>query len=502
LNISSLITKHASFQPYNTAIICGDDGRKIKWFDLDRIINKLSNALVYIGVKRGDVVSLYLPNSPEFIFAYFAATRIGAIILPFNLLFRTREISYILTNSRAKVIIGSSEEVEKYLINFRNQFPDLKKVITVGSPVKGCLDFYELIVDASDVIEPVNCNPEDLGLLGYTSGTSGNPKGVMLTYGNLKAIGNLNGIALHINDRDLLLTGTPFCHICFVLSVLGPFMVGAGVITMRRFKTELALELIERYQITHFTGVPTMLIFMLEEFKKKQYNLSSLRLVHCAGAPMPTEYINEISQIFEVNYLELYGATETTSTVSYNRMGHSKSGSIGQPAYGVQVKVVNKSGEELPPGEIGEIIVKGPGIFKGYWQMPEATQKVFYGEWYRTGDMGKFDEDGYLYFIDRLKDVIVSGGYNIYPKELEEVIYQHPNVKEVAILGLKDPVRNEVPKAFITLKDDAKITEDELIKFCSQRMASYKVPRFIEILPELPKSSTGKILKKLLTQSK
>ncbi len=501
ISISKVITKHASIQPNNRALICGEDGLEISWLELDKFINKLGNALTYIGIKKGDIVSLYLPNSPEFIFTYFAVTRIGAVILPFNVLFRTGEISYILNNSKAKVLIGSSDEVKKYLVGARDQFPYLEKVITVGKPVQGCLDFYSLIMEASDQLKTVDFSPEDLSSLVYTSGTSGQPKGAMLSHSNLEAIGTLSSVALHINDRDLLLTGAPFCHICFVLSVLGPFMVGAGVATMQRFSAEKALDLISRYKITHFTGVPTMYIFMLEQLKKKKYDLSSLRLVHCAGAPTPVEYIEKIEQHFGVGFIELYGATETSSTISYNRLGHGRKGSIGQPAYGIQVKVVNESGEELPPGEIGEIVVKGPGIFKGYWEMPEATQDAFYGEWYRTGDLGKYDEDGYLYILDRLKDMIVSGGYNIYPRELEEIIYQHPKVMEVVVLGQKDPVRNEVPKAFIRLKDNESMTEKELIDFCSQRMAPYKVPHFIEFIQELPKNPTGKILKRELKTS-
>lgn len=501
MNISSIITRHASIQPHDRAVICGDDGREFNWLQLDKIINKLSNALTYIGVKKGDIVSINLPNSPEFLFTYFAVTRIGAVILPFNVLFRTGEISYILKNSRAKFLIGSSEEVEKYLVAVRDQFPHLQKVITVGKPVPDCLDFDSLIAPACDRLSNVGCCPEDIGSLVYTSGTSGQPKGAILTHGNLEAIGALSSIALHINDRDLLLTGAPFCHICFVLSVLGPFMVGAGIVTMKRFKVETVLELITRYKVTHFTGVPTMFIRIVKHLDEKQYDVSSLRMVHCAGAPMPANYIQEIEEKLGAAYIELYGATETSSIISYNRLGHSKAGSIGQPAYGIQVKVVGESGEELPPGEIGEIVVKGPGIFKGYWEMPEATETAFFGEWYRTGDLGKYDKDGYLYILDRLQDMIISGGYNIYPRELEDLIYQHPKVMEVVVLGYKDPVLNEVPKAYVQLKDNEELSEWELIEFCAQRMAAYKVPRLVEFVSELPKNPTGKILKKMLRTS-
>jgi len=500
-NISSIITKNAYIQPHEKALICGEDGMTFTWLELDQIINKFSNALKYIGVKKGDVVSLYLPNWPEFIISYFAVTRVGAVILPFNILFRTDEISYILNNSRTKILIGASEEIKKYLLPVKDRFPYLENIIAVGEDAPNCLNFHSLISNASSHLDPVECDPEDLACLVYTSGTSGNPKGVMLTHNNLEAIGALSSIALYINDKDLLLTGAPFCHICFVLSVIGPFKVGAGVVTMQHFSPRRTLELISRYRITHFTGVPTMFIYMLEEFKKNKYDLRSLRLVYSAGAAMPVQYIEEIKQKFGVGFIELYGATETSSIVSYNRLGHEKKGSAGQPAYGIQVKVVDKAGKELPTGEIGEIVVKGPGIFRGYWEMPEATRDAFYDGWYRTGDIGKLDEDGYLYIVDRLKEMIISGGYNVYPREVEDILYQHPMVAEVAVIGQKDPLYSEVPKAFVRLRDEASTTESELINFCRQRMAAYKVPRFIEFVSELPKSPTGKILKRELMTS-
>ncbi|HWP95553.1 MAG TPA: long-chain-fatty-acid--CoA ligase [Syntrophomonadaceae bacterium] len=501
MNISTLVKKHASIQPHTQAVIAGDNGTAFSWLELDKVINKLGNALVALGIKKGDVVSVYLPNSPEFLFVYFATTRIGAIILPFNVLFKTGEISYILKNSRAKVLIGTSTEVEKNLIKVKDQFPHLETIITMGQPVTGCLDFDSLLIESSENLEIIDCNPEDLATLVYTSGTSGHPKGAMLSHSNLEAIGTLSSLALLINDKDLLLTGAPFCHICFVLSVLGPFHAGAGIVTMSRFSPDIALQLINHYQITHFSGVPTMFIYMLQQFDEQKYDLTSLRLVHCAGAPMPVAYITEIEQKFRVNFCELYGATETSSVISYNRLGHGRNGSIGQPAYGIQIKVVNESGHELQPGETGEFLVKGPGIFRGYWEMPEATEAAFDGEWYRTGDLGKYDKDGYLYIVDRLKDMIVCGGYNVYPRELEDIIYQNPKILEAAVLGHKDPMKNEVPKAYIALKENEKMTEEELIDFCKERMASYKVPHIIEFLPELPKSPSGKILKRALKQT-
>jgi len=501
MNISSLITDNASFHPRYKAVICGDDGREFTWSELDKMVNKLGNALTDMGVKKGDRVAVYLPNSPEFIFTYFAAARIGAIVTPFNILFRTGEISYILNNSRAKVLVGSSAETEQYVIETNVQFPHLEKIITVGSPVKGAVDFYSLISEASENLETVDCGPDEPVTLMYTSGTTGQPKGALLSHVNFLSIAAVNATMVHINDQDLYLTAAPYCHIFFVQSVLNPYYAGAGVVTMQRFNAEKTLDLISRYQVTHFAGVPTMYIFMLQQYEKDKYDLKSWRVAVSAAASMPMEHIKEITEKFNVEFSETYGATETSSTVTYGRIGHGKAGSVGPVGRGIQVKVVDESGNVLPAGEVGEILVKSPGVFKGYWEMPEATKEAFDEGWYRTGDLGKYDEDGYVYIVDRKKDMIICGGYNVYPREVEEVIYQHPKVMEASVLGVKDPVRGEVPKAFICLKEGEEMMDQELIDFCKQRMAPYKVPRDIEFLPELPKSPTGKILKRKLRES-
>lgn len=498
MNISSLITKNATFNPEGRAVICGDDGKEYTWSELDKQVNQLGNAFLKLGLYKGDMAAIYLPNSPEFLLTYFALVRIGVVIVPFNILFKRCEIAYILNNSRAVVLIGSSAEVEQNVLSARDQLPHLRTIVTFGKQLKGCIDFYSLLSQGSETLKTVECQEEDLVSLMYTSGTTGHPKGAMLGYGNLREIGALSSQALQINNQDLLLTSAPFCHIFFVLTVLGTFNAGATLVTMQQFHPEKALELISQYGVTHFAGVPTMYVFMLNKYDPAKYDLSSWRLAHSAGASLPVEHFREIEEKFGVALCETYGATETSSTITYNRMGHSKAGSVGQVGFGTQAKVVDETESELPPGEIGEIVVKGPGIFQGYWEMPEATGQAFLGQWYRTGDLGKYDEDGYFYIVDRKKDMIVCSGYNIYPLEVEGVIYHNPKVMEVAVVGVKDPVRDHVPKAFIRLRDGQEMTGQELIEFCAQELASYKVPREVEFLPELPKSATGKILRRLL----
>jgi long-chain acyl-CoA synthetase len=494
MNLSDIITGNASLNPTGKAIIQGDDGREVTWIELEKMINKLGHALTYMGVTKGDIVALYLPNCPEFIATYFAATKIGAIILPFNIVFKSQEITYILNDSGARVLVGASEQIENNVII--EQLPNLEKIITLGKTIEGCLDFYSMIEEASDTLCPVECSADDVLSLVYTSGTSGSPKGAMLTYGNLITLGTYNMRILHINDRDLVYSAPPLCHIVFLISVIGPFCAGAGIILLKHFNAEKSLEVMTRYQATHVIAVPTMYIYMLQSYDSDKHDLQSLRLAFCAGGPMPPQYIGEIEERFGLSFCEQYGTTETTSIISYNRMGHRRIGSVGAPVCGVAVKIVDLDGKDLAAGEIGEILVKGPGNCKGYWKMPEATEQAFVEGWFRTGDLGYFDDDGYLYIVDRLKDMIVSGGYNVYPREVEDIIYTNDNVAEVAVLGMKDPVRQEIPVAYVVLKHGHQIEEKELIDYCSERMAFYKVPRKVEFVGELPKGPTGKILKR------
>ncbi|NSW82940.1 MAG: long-chain-fatty-acid--CoA ligase [Syntrophothermus sp.] len=501
MNVCGLVSRNASLRPHSKAIICGDDGRIYNWSEFEKMVTRFSNALASMGVEKGDRVAIYLPNSPEFLFTYFAVARIGAIAVPFNILFRSGEITYVLNNSRAKVLVGASAETREYLAGAGGDVPHLEKVITVGERINGSLDFHALVSRAPEAFDVVDCSPDDIVSILYTSGTTGQPKGAMHSHGNLMAIGTLSSRILRIDDQDVLLTPTPFCHICFVLSALGPLSVGACSVTMRRFSPDKALELISRYRVTHFTGVPTMFIYMLHHFEEDKYDLTSWKYAYAAGASMPVQYIKEVEEKFGVEFAELYGLTETTSTVTYNRIGHGKKGSVGLAAEGTEVKLVDEAGNQVRVGEVGEILVKGPGVFKGYWEMPEATREVFDGEWYRTGDLGKYDEEGYLYIVGRKKEMIVCGGYNVYPREIEDVICQHPKVAEAAVVGVRDSARNEIPKAFVRLNEGEEMTEQELIEFCAQRIASYKVPRQVEFVPELPKSPSGKILKRLLPAS-
>ncbi|MCL6448353.1 MAG: long-chain fatty acid--CoA ligase [Armatimonadetes bacterium] len=501
MNLAQIIEKNVQRIPRNPAVI--SDKEQLSWEEFNRRVNRFANALRKLGVGKGDRVAIYLPNSPEYLVTYFAVAKIGAIAVPFNIMFRSNEIIYIINNSRARVLVAAAAEAKAHVLGVREQLPSIKKIILVGEDPAGEALSYEKLLAGVDSEEftSAECSPDDIVTILYTSGTTGRPKGAMLTHHNFYANAGLNACyALHINDQDRLLTGAPFCHIFFVTTVLGPMYKGAAVVTMTRFFPEQALGLISRFRVTHFAGVPTMYIYMLQAYRAnpEKYDLRSWRYAQSAGAAMPAEYILQIEETFGVGFCEYYGSTETSSTVTYGRLGHGKPGSVGLPADTWEVKIVDKNNREVKPGEVGEIIVRGPGVFKGYWEMPEATAEAFTGDWFHTGDLGKADEDGYIYIVDRKKDMLICGGYNVYPREVEEVLYTHPAVLEAAVLGVPDPIKGEIPKAFIVLKPDAVADETEIITYCKERLAAYKAPRAVEFRKELPKSATGKILKREL----
>ncbi|HEX3030949.1 MAG TPA: AMP-binding protein [Bacillota bacterium] len=499
MNLSTIIANNASFRPNYRAIICADDERSFTWSEFDRQVNKLGNALLRLGVKKGEFVAVYLPNCPELLFTYFALWRIGAVVLPFNILFKSVEIAFICNDSQARFLIGAATEVREWVVREIDKYPGLQQIITVGEKVEGCHDFHQLIAEEPEELQSVKCGLDEIVMMLYTSGTTGRPKGAMLSYHNLLSSGTLSLSIMHVNDRDLFFTNSPFSHISFVMSILSTFIAGASLLTVRQFNAEKTLELIGTYGVTHYFGVPTIFALMLGKFNQELHNLKSLRCVFSAGAALPVQYIDQIEQLFDVDLIEMYGATETSTTMTYNRLGHTRKGSVGQVAQGNQIIIADDAGQPLAAGEVGEVLIKGPGVFKVYWNLPQASQDAFVNGWFRTGDLGRMDKDGYLFLEARKSDLIICGGYNVYPVQVENVILTHPKITEVVVVGVKDPILNQIVKAFVVLAEGEEMTPEEFTAFCKGKMASYKVPRQVEFIPELPKSSTGKVLKRMLT---
>lgn len=397
MNLCNLITYNASFHPNYSAIICGDNQRDISWIELNRCIRKLANGLSDAGVKKGDVVAICLPNIPECIYAFFAVAQIGGIALMLDTLYKVDEILFAIGNSEAKYLIASSDIITcLYMWGLENQSHKGLKTISVGENPNGKYHFDYLINRASsNPIKPIDCSNEDPVALFYTSLNSPEPRGHMISHGDLMVMGAMSSAALQINHMDRLLTGNPICDVCFVLSVLGPFNAGAGIVTMNRFSPENTLLLMEQYRVTHFVGVPSMIGFILQRFDRERYDLRSLRFIHCSGAPMPDEYIVEIEETFGVAFNQLYGIDETIPTSCTSPCYYSNL----QSTSSCWVKVVDKLGKELPPGQVGEILVKGPGFNRGYKKKLKAA--IFRSEWYRTGNQGKYDNDGFLYITSR-----------------------------------------------------------------------------------------------------
>jgi len=472
------------------------------WKELNCQVNKMGNALRKLGVNHGDRVAVSVPNSPEYFVTYFAIVKLGAIAVPFNIMFKSPEATYIINNSEAKLFVTLAGETINSILGMKDKTPSLEKIILIGEhELDNVLSYPQILEGESDELELVDCASDDIATILYTSGTTGQPKGAMLTHNNLYKQAELNACYVNlITDQDVTFTGTPFCHIFFVTTVLAPMYKGAAVVTTPRFFPEKALELISKFKVTHFAAVPTMYIYMLQTYLEnpQQYNLKAWRNAQSAGASMPAEHITRIEASFGVDFCENYGATETCSTAAYGRLGHGKVGSIGLPSDTWEVIIADQNNQLVPQGEIGEIVLKGPGLFKGYWKMPEATAEAFVDGWFHTGDLGRADEDGYLYVVDRKKDMLICGGFNIYPREVEEVLYSHLAVFEAAVVGVPDSVKGEIPKAFITLKPGCQAVEDEIIAFCKERMSAYKAPRVVEFLTELPKNLSGKILKRML----
>lgn len=500
MNLALMLERNVRRIPNWPAVL--SESTNYTWQEFNRLVNKMGNALRKQGVSKGDRVAVCLPNSPEYLITYFAIVKLGAIAVPFNVMFKSAEMTYITNNSEAKVLVALTGETMNSLLGMRHKTPSIEKIILVGEHEQdSVLSFSQIIEGESDELEMVNCAPDDVVTILYTSGTTGKPKGAMLSHDNFYKMAELNSCYVNLlTDQDVAFTGTPFCHIFFVTTVLSPMYKGAAVVTTPRFFPDKALELISKFNVTHFAAVPTMYIYMLQTYLEnpQKYNLKAWRYAQSAGSAMPADYITKIEATFGVNFCENYGATETSSTATYGRLGHGKVGSIGLPSDTWEVIIVDHKHQLVPPGEVGEIILKGPGLFKGYWKMPEATSEALVDGWFHTGDLARTDEDGYLYIVDRKKDMLICAGYNIYPREVEEVLYTHPAVLEVAVIGVPDATKGEIPKAFITLRPGCQAEEPELISFCKEQMAAYKAPRIIEFIAALPKTLNGKILKREL----
>lgn len=498
MNIAKNIERGAHLFPEKIAILF--EGTSLHYKTLNEKVNRFANALKNLGIKKGDRVALFLPNIPHFAFAYLGIQKIGAIAVSMNVMLKAVEAEFILNDSGACAIV-TTEETRCNVTE--DKLPGLNHIfITEGQASGKDLLMDDVMENASPIFSAMEMDPHDPAAILYTSGTTGFPKGATLSHSNV--ITNMNS-AMHncgMKPEDRLHLCLPLFH-CFGQNVImnSGLNACATLVMERRFIPDQALKTIANTKVTIFFGVPTIFITYLN-MKVSAENFKTVRYFFTAAATMPQEIATAWKETFGQKIYEGYGLTETSPFASYNHFFCHKHGSIGTPIENVEMKIVKKDGSQPAPGDWGEIAIKGPNVMLGYWNREEETKKVIKDGWFYSGDIGMTDEDGYFYICDRVKDMVIVSGFNVYPAEIENVLHSHPSVAEVAVYGMPDSVKGEVVKASVVLHKDQKITEADLVAYCRERMANYKVPRWIEFTSEIPKSQTGKILKRVLRHDK
>lgn len=511
LNLAILLEDSARTAPQRTAVICGDV--QMTYSQVNQKANQVANALRAFGIQKGDKVALSCPNLPYFPIIYNAILKLGAVVVPLNVLLKGREIAYHLSDSDAKVYFcfqGTPDlPMGEYGFEGFSQTKTCEKFVLINvnpaeqSPFENTATLAEFIGNQPTEYESETTNAEDTAVILYTSGTTGQPKGAELT--NLNMILNARLFGLYDTARgfDTHLVTLPLFH-SFGQSVQmnSGFYNGATLVLLPRFTPEAALAEMERNDVTIFAGVPTMYWTLLNYSEADKFDLAkiarNLKTCHSGGSPMPLEVINGFERKFNTKVLEGYGLSETSPAAVFSRTDAARPGSVGFPVWGVEVRVVDETGADVPVGELGEIIIRGHVVMKGYYKKPEATAAAIKNGWFYSGDIGRMDADGFIYIADRVKDMILRGGFNVYPRELEEVLMTHEAVSLVAVIGISHDELGEEVKAFIVKKPDANHTETEIVEWCRENMASYKYPRRVEFRETLPMTATGKILKREL----
>jgi long-chain acyl-CoA synthetase len=502
-NLVSLFEGAVSKFPQREVVVT--ESARLNYSELAGQVNTLAAALIKLGIKKGDRVVLMAHNDYQFVIAYFGILKAGGVIVPVNTFFKGDELKYILEHSGASFAIILDLFEERFR-EIREKLLNLKKIVSFGTKSHSdiSLSWEKLAEEKIEGAAFVNPEPEDTAAIIYTSGTTGRPKGAMLTHFNLFA--NVNSViqAFGSTAPEVMLCVLPLFHAFgATVCMLFPMAIGSKIVIMKQFHPHEALKNISREKVTIFAAVPTMYAMLLNVEDTKGLDFSSWRLAISGGAAMPLEIMKKFEEKFPVLIYEGDGPTECSPVTSTNPIGgRRKPSSIGLPIPGVEMRIVDENKKPLIVGEIGEIAVKGPNVMKGYFNDPVATNEAIVDGWFHTGDIGRVDEDGYFYILDRKKDMVNVGGFNVYPREVEEVIYTHPKVKQVAVIAAPDRkgLRGEIPKAFIILKEGMEMTEKELVQYCHKRLAGFKIPKEIEFCASFPMTASGKIMKNVLKE--
>jgi long-chain acyl-CoA synthetase len=491
MNVAALVEASAQRVPDKPAFIT-PDGDRLDHATLNAEVDRIAAGLQGLGVGRGDRVALGMHNVPQFAIAYFGILRAGGVVVPLNAMLTRAETQRVLEDSGAVAALtwgtfgASVEAAAADVAAVRNVIGE-KSWASLGS---------------GRAPTPVEVTADDLAVLAYTSGTTGEPKGAMLTHGNLSA--NLRQqMAIpddHVTEDDVILLALPLFHIFGLNVSLGLLVMnGATGLLIDRFEPVAALRLIQEHKVTVVLGAPTMYVAWVNTPGADQYDLSSVRLAISGAAPLSSETLVSFRELFGVQIYEGYGLTETAPTLTSNRMSAGpRAGSIGLPLPEVEMRLVDEEGNDVELGDPGEIVVRGPNVFKGYWNRPEETERAFRDGWFRTGDVAVKDEEGYLYIVDRKRDLIIVSGFNVFPSEVENALLENPKVAEAAVVGEPHPYTGEAVKAFVVLEQDASANEAELIADVQTRLARFKCPNSIELVDQLPHLITGKVLRRAL----
>jgi long-chain acyl-CoA synthetase len=507
-NLVADIETTAAETPGATALGLPDGA--LTYDDLWTRTGRFARALADAGVAPGDRVGVYLPNAEAYVTAFLGTLRAGGIVVPMNPQYRAREISHLLADSGAKAIVTLPELVPP--VREVQDETDVHTVVAVGDEVEGATGFESFLAETELPVQPRE--NDDVAVQPYTSGTTGRPKGVLLTHRNLACNARASA-AVHdgIRADDRMLGALPLFHIYgMTITMLATLFEGGSYWPLPAWDAEEALSLIEREGITLVHGVPAMYNDMLNTPGSAAYDLSSVRFANAGGSSLPHEVIERFEAAFGVDLHEGYGLTETSPVTHANRPGDRRPGSIGKPIPGVESMVVDEGFEELDPVErgpvaegtdldevVGELVVSGPNVMKGYYGLPEANEEAFTDvegtRWFHTGDLGYRDADGFFYVVDRAKHMIVTGGYNVYPREVEELLFEHPDVADAAVVGIPDERRGETVKAFVVPTPGTETTPEDLREYCLSNLAAYKHPREVAFVEELPRTTTGKVKK-------
>lgn len=503
MNSESLLDIFGStVQSYGSGKAVVFAGKTLNYQMVDIAGNRIAAALAEKGIKKGDRAGLYCPNSDAFVLSYLGIIKCGAVVVPVNLLLNPKEIAFIFNDAEVSALIYHEAFTENVSV-VRPLVPSLKTYICAGNNRAAADDLLlsDIVAAEKTAPKPVIDAAQDLVAILYTSGTTGRPKGAMLTHRNLAANTCSVREALKLSPgSERLLVVLPMFHaFAATAGMLAPLMHGGTIVPLPRFEPVTVAETIERERITLFLGVPSMYVALLRLPDQFTAKFAPLKFCISGGAALPVAVMNQFEKRFGKIIYEGDGPTECSPVTCVNPIGGKrKPGAVGLPVPGVEMKIMDEQGKELPHGAIGEICVRGANVMKGYWRLPEDTKESFFGEWFRTGDLGTEDDEGYFSILDRRKDIIIVNGMNIYPRMIEEVINHVPGVKECAVVGEPHKLHGEIPVAYISLVEGKEVTADEIRAQCRENLGRHEIPRFIFFMPELPRNAAGKILKRQL----